>query len=134
MKLLALALLLAAPSAFCQQQQRIPVYFSCTCSDPVGSLYATAFRDLLATSPRYIEGGSPETISPDGNKVHRWHLSVVSEDPSVGQTGEGAAISVVFLIGKDLFVTNYVQACHKDLVPQCAAKTMAFLDKEVHDM
>jgi hypothetical protein len=72
MKVLALMLLLC-PSVFCQQPTRIPVVFDCNCDDAVGSLYATAFRDLLAASPRYIETREAEPINGRdrlGNAIH----------------------------------------------------------------
>src|ERR1700761_7607140 len=38
--------------------RKIPIFFQCTCDDPVGSRIATAVRDLIATSPRYFKSGS----------------------------------------------------------------------------
>ena len=34
---------------------RIRVRFTCTCDNSLSRMYATRFRDLLATNPRYVE-------------------------------------------------------------------------------
>ncbi len=59
--LASLAIILAIMTAkvFAQAPVRkIPIFFQCTCDDPVGSRLATAVRDLIAVSPRYFKSGS----------------------------------------------------------------------------
>ena len=36
------------------------VFFECTCEDVVGAGWATSFRDLIASSPRFTEAQAPE--------------------------------------------------------------------------
>lgn len=120
-----------------QQPKKTPVYFGCTCADPVGALYATAFRDLLASSPRYIEASEAQPVNGrdrTGSPIYtyNWHVSVVSEDPSIGDTGNSAALSIVILVGDSYFNTQYVQSCPRAKVAQCAADTFSELDAAIH--
>jgi hypothetical protein len=65
MKRLAMCLAILAimtAKVFAQAPVRkIPIFFQCTCDDPVGSRTATAVRDLIAISPRYFKSGSEFT-------------------------------------------------------------------------
>jgi hypothetical protein len=129
-KLLLLCLVFTANFAFAQQQHRTPVYFGCTCDDTVGSLYATQFRDLLASSPRYRSVSSTKQGKlADGE--YYWQVSVVTIDPENGDPGHHTAIGVVILIGNAYFVTQYTQFCSRERAADCAANTLADLDKEV---
>jgi hypothetical protein len=73
MRFLALTVLLCFSSlAFCQQSAKTRVVFDCQCEDAVGHLYATAFRDVLATeSVRSVYPGTPTK-----------HLSLVPNGPA----------------------------------------------------
>lgn len=136
MKVLAFAVLLCS-SAFCQQPPKIPVVFHCTCTDAVGALYATSFRDLLASSPRYRSTEDAETTVKlaDGQEVHpmAWQVNVVSVDPTSSELGHASAISFVILIGYSFYVSHTVRWCPLQQVNTCAATSLADLDNTIQD-
>lgn len=118
-------------------EKRTPVVFSCSCDDGVGSLYASAFRDALATSPRYQEGYASSVKGPDGKIAYRnWKVVVVSIDPNSSETSSGAssALSVVYLLGDDIYMNSSVQICGRDRVKSCATRTLATLDDLIHSL
>jgi hypothetical protein len=135
MKALALSVLLylnshASAQAPPTSPSRIPVAFACQCSDPVGALYATAFRDLLASSPRFVE--YPNEMEILNGKVHvNWDISVISVDPSVHSVGNSTALSVVLLVGGTAFITQLAQSCPRAEVKNCAADTLSLLDPQI---
>jgi len=65
-----------------ESHKRIPVFFSCNCADEVGKLYATALRDLLAKSPRYIESASPDLTGGAVDGPPKLSIVVTSIDPT----------------------------------------------------
>jgi hypothetical protein len=65
------------------QTKRVPVKFVCQCKDGTGAMFATAFRDLLASSPRYVEVSDSSEKSPDGKSdIPHWKIDVISIDPT----------------------------------------------------
>jgi hypothetical protein len=109
-------------------QVRIPVKFECNCTDEVGQLYATAFRDLLAKSPRFVadtgfdKGGGAFEGPPS------MLVNVVTLDPF--KDGQASALSVAFLLGNSTYLTHAVRWCPKDRASSCAASTFAELDDQ----
>lgn len=106
--------------------------FICSCSDPVGQLYATAFRDLLATSSRFVletgfdkNGGSPP--APPSILV-----SVVSLDPF--HDGSAAPLSEAYFVGVATFLSHTVSWCPRDRVAHCAESTLASVDDQVQHL
>jgi hypothetical protein len=103
----ALALLCAATvPAHGQSTATTPkaaIYFTCTCEETVGSRLATAFRDLLATSPRFSE--SPTL------KSSIYYVHVVSMDPTEGNPGRNTIYSVVLTVGSNYYVKHWVGQC-----------------------
>lgn len=75
------------------------IYFDCTCGDPIGAKYATAFRDLLASSPRYEEASVSQEKPKAGEKygTYKWTVSVVSV--KADEKGSSTALSLVLEIG-----------------------------------
>lgn len=136
MKVLAFVVLLCS-CASGQQPIRVPVVFRCTCADTVGALYATAFRDLLASSPRYRETQEAETPVKlaDGGAINSmaWQVSVVSLDPTTSDMGHAAAISFVVLIGDSFYVSHTVRWCPRQQVNSCASASFADLDGTIQD-
>ena len=131
-KLGVVMLILSPLSALAQAKMN--VFFTCQCDDPVGSEFATAFRDLLATSPRFQEVSNPETKDENGKvKSLAITVKVVSvDDKSPGSTGGVAtALSTVVLI-RDVYFNQQVQTCGRNVVKECAAATLAFVDKLMH--
>jgi hypothetical protein len=125
----ALLLLLVACSVACHGQStnatpKVAIYFDCQCDDPIASQIATAFRDLLATSPRYSE--SPTV------KSSVYHLEVVSMDPSHGLVGHSTVYSVVLKIGQSFYLTQSVRQCSEEVVNGCVARLLSFVDKSIH--
>src|SRR5437879_8788354 len=59
--------------------RKIPIFFQCTCDDPVGSRIATAVRDLIATSPRYFKSGS-EFNRQGANVFPIWSIRMVNRE------------------------------------------------------
>ena len=55
------------------------VYFYCSCDDQVASQLATAFRDRLATSPRFFQ-------TNDNDDKSAWHVRVTSMDPGANDS------------------------------------------------
>jgi hypothetical protein len=126
-----LALVLSAMSvtAFGQgsnssSPKKIAIFFSCDCDDAVGALMATAFRDMLATSPRFTEAAGVENSA--------YNLSVVSLDPQRGNPGHLSAFSAVLLIGTSFMVTHSVRTCPQAEANSCAANLLSFVDKNIH--
>ena len=119
-------------SAVCHAE-RVKVRFSCDCDDQVGSLYATALRDTLAASPRFIE--TPDESEPGSaeSKGRLYHLviQVVSVDIENPPGGHQAALSVVFTFAGTM-LGQRVQVCGAQSVAHCAASTLASLDKLLH--
>ena len=96
MCLASLAIILAIMTArTCAQApvqapvRKIPIFFQCTCDDPVGSRLATAVRDLIATSPRYFKSGGDFT-QEGANVFPIWSIRVVTRD-----TDENASRSMI---------------------------------------
>ena len=132
MKLLALWLLCF--SSLCLAQKvKTPVVFECTCDDGGGLLYATKFRDALATSPRYTEVSKTKNGATEDGRYY-WTVSVVTIDGD-GENNRGlsSAVSAAIFVGNTIFDGNYVQVCGRDVVTACAQKLLAILDKEVSE-
>jgi hypothetical protein len=106
MRLAILAIMTA--KVFAQAPVRkIPIFFQCTCDDPVGSRIATAIRDLIATSPRYFKSGS-EFNRQGADVVPIWSIRMVTRDTDENATQ--SVIAVVFTRG--LFYESLsVQSC-----------------------
>jgi len=98
MRALVLVILLISWSlSFAQSSSnKTAVFFSCTCSDSVGKLYATAVRDAIAASPRYKEAAVAEEKGANGKTdSYHWAVKAVSLDPSNDNNGVSTVISVV---------------------------------------
>jgi hypothetical protein len=106
---------------------KIPVFFQCTCDDPVGSRIATAVRDLIATSPRYFKSGS-EFTRQGANVFPIWSIRMVTRD-----TDENATRSIIAVaVTKGLFFeTLSVQSCGSLRVKECAEGILADLDRQI---
>ncbi len=114
------------------QAKKSSLYFDCTCDDAVGRLYATAFRDLLASSPRYQSASVAEVDDEKGNVVRRnWNVKVVSLDPARDAEGQRTVLSVVLIWGDLLYVDSLVQTCNKNNVASCVSDTLADLDNDI---
>jgi len=113
-----------------QQTKKTAVVFDCDCTDPVASQYATAVRDLLASSPRYYLANEAEEKGTDGKiSLYNWHLKVVSLDSSIEHDGTATAFSVVLLLGNSLFMSHEIQTCGANRVSYCASTTVSFMDR-----
>jgi hypothetical protein len=127
MKIALWLLTLSAP-AFAQAS-KTPVHFQCQCDDAVGARYATAVRDLIAKSPRYI--AVPDFIVGDTKDGHwNYGIRVISLDPSTNNIGNMSAIAIVITFGP-LFDNTQIQTCYASDIQTCADNTMAFFDKTV---
>jgi hypothetical protein len=131
MKRLAMCLAILAimtAKVFAQAPVRkIPVFFQCTCDDPVGSRIATSIRDLIATSPRYFKSGSE--FSRQGENVFPiWSIRMVTRD-----TDENASRSMIAVaLTRGLFFeTLSVQSCGSLRVKECAEGILADLDRQI---
>lgn len=136
MKTLAVLLLLStnipAPG---QSKKKTEMKFDCTCEDPVGSRFATAFRDLIAASPRYTQTTLSEEPVKIGEKGTRsnWVVSIISLDPNSG-SGAQTAMSVVMTVGDTIFWTHWVQTCGANRVNECASSVFSDVDKEIQKL
>jgi hypothetical protein len=106
---------------------KIPVFFQCTCDDPVGSRIATAIRDLIATSPRYFKSGS-EFSRQGANVFPIWSIRVVTRDTD--ENASRSMIAVAFTRGL-FFETLSVQSCGSLRVKECAEGILADLDRQI---
>ena len=132
--LLALCSVFALEARAQQQPYRQKVFFECTCKDPVGALFATSFRDLLATSPRYAEANEAAERDASGKvKALNWHVVVISIDPSDAQNGRNTAISMVFLLGKDTYLLNRIETFGRSYAQDAARAALAALDNEIQE-
>lgn len=106
---------------------KIPVFFQCTCDDPVGSRIATAVRDLIAVSPRYFKSGSD--FSRQGANVFPiWSIRVVTRDTD--ENASRTMIAVALTRGL-FFETLSVQSCGSLRVKECAEGILADLDRQI---
>lgn len=110
-------------------QVRIPVKFECNCTDEVGQLYATAFRDVLAKSPRFIADAGFQKGGGSSDGPPSILVNVVSLDPF--NQGQASALSIAFLLGNTTYLTHIVRWCPKDRASSCAASTFAEMDDQV---
>ena len=133
MKRLAMCLAIVAimtAKVFAQAPVRkIPIFFQCTCDDPVGSRIATAVRDLIATSPRYFKSGGD--FSQQGANVFPiWSIRMVTRDTDENATR--TMVAVAFTRG--LFYESLsVQSCGSLRVKECAEGILADLDRQITD-
>lgn len=131
---LAMILAIMTVRAFAQAPvqapvRKIPVFFQCTCDDPVGSRLATAIRDLIATSPRYFKSGS-ELIQQGGSVFPVWSIRVVTRDTDENATRSMIAVAVTRGL---FFETLSVQSCGSLRVKECAEGILADLDRQITD-
>jgi hypothetical protein len=108
---------------------KIPIFFSCTCDDLVGSRIATSIRDLIAVSPRYAKAGS-EFTRQGANVFPIWSIRMVTRD--TGENGSQSMIAVAVTRGL-FFETLSVQSCGSLRVKECAEGIMADLDRQITD-
>lgn len=138
-RLLGLMLLCCLPACFnsseakaqtqTQTPAKIPIYFDCECADPVGAQYATSFRDLLASSPRYSLASEAVENDSTGKPIHyHFSIQVVSLDPTANKLGRESVLSVVLLVGTSTYLTQAAQWCPVAEVNTCSARTLSFLD------
>jgi hypothetical protein len=123
-------LLLSATLSSSQETHRLKVVFDCTCNDPVGSLFATAFRDALARSPRYIEGTAAEEKDETG-KVKTLNRRVVAISLDPGEKGINTVLSIVFLVGKDIYISNRVMSFGRSNAENAARDALAGMDDAI---
>jgi|SRR5579872_4325761 len=111
---------------------RTKLYFTCQCDDDVAARFASAFRDILATSPRYVATDEPSETVPGAQypQLH-WHFVVVSLDISNG-SGSSTALSEVLLLRNGFYMTQWVQGCGREKVADCAQTAFASIDKFVN--
>lgn len=128
MKVVVLLVLLCG-TVGAQSAPKIRIMFTCECSDPTGALYATAFRDLLASSPRFRQVFATEEKGTDGKlQSYNWQVRVVSLDPSPNDDGQRTVLSSVLLGGGSYFFTQQVQICGRARASECAQATLSFID------
>jgi hypothetical protein len=111
---------------------RIPVKFECNCADEVGQLYATAFRDILASSPRFVSEVGFDNSGGSSSGPPSMRVNVVSVDPF--NDGQVTAMSIAFILGSTTYLTHVVRWCPKDRANSCAASTFAELDDQVQKL
>jgi hypothetical protein len=109
---------------------KIPVFFQCTCDDPVGSRIATVLRDLIATSPRYFKSGS-EFSRQGANVFPIWSIRVVTRDTD--ENASRSMIAVAFTRGL-FFEALSVQICGSLRVKECAEGILADLDRQITEL
>jgi hypothetical protein len=109
--------------------RKIPIFFQCTCDDPVGSRIATAVRDLIAISPRYFKSGS-EFTRQDANVFPIWSIRIVTRDTDENATRTMIAVAVTRGL---FFETLSVQSCGSLRVKECAEGILADLDRQITD-
>lgn len=132
-KIALLSLLLLTAHAQPQAKAKAKIYVECTCDDPVATLYATALRDAIANSPRYVEAEASESPGKDGKGSDpNWVLSIVSIDDSTSVADVSTALSVVMKVGDNFFLTHWIQVCGRDKVAYCASQTLANFDSKIH--
>jgi hypothetical protein len=131
MKRLAMCLMVLAmmtAKVFAQAPVRkIPIFFQCTCDDPVGARIATAVRDLIATSPRYFKSGGDFT-QQGANVFPIWSIRMVTRDTDENATRSMIAVAVTRGL---LFETISVQSCGSSRVKECAEGILADLDRQI---
>lgn len=110
-------------------QKKSPVYFDCKCDDAVGSSYATAFRDLLAVSPRFRAVDNLDATEG----VYPWSVSVVSVDVSPRNDGDHAAFSVA-LTAHGVLISHIVQSCYIENVHNCAQQALSMVDRYLDEL
>lgn len=133
MALCAVILLFCCCPAVSSQTKHpsVRIVFDCQCQDETGARFATAFRELLAASPRYAEATEAIEQSGGGHVSYQWHLKVVSVDGSANGSGANAALSLVLLRGEDIFISQSVQVCGRLKAEACARSALAKVDDRI---
>lgn len=134
--LLAATVMNAQVSAVSQSAQgsatpnrnKIGIRFVCECDDMTGQTFATAFRDLLATSPRYYETSAVSGIYPDGKERTNLQVKVVSVDITQDNSESSSAIAAVFLIGDTVYLTQIVARFGRHHASEEASVMLSSLD------
>jgi hypothetical protein len=133
----SLVFLFAVPAFTQGKPSKIPIVFSCTCEDVAAAEYASAMRDLLATSPRYREIYKTVELNANGQvTVKHFHILVVSLDPFAGKAaleGNSSVLAVAFVMGDDYFLDLYEETTNLTAAKQSAVNTLASLDKMIAD-
>lgn len=127
MCLAILAVMTAKVFAQAPVVRKTPIFFQCTCDDPVGSRIATAVRDLIATSPRYFKSGGDFT-QQGANVFPIWSIRMVTRDTD--ENASRSMIAVAFTRGL-FFETLSVQSCGSLRVKECAEGILADLDRQI---
>jgi hypothetical protein len=127
---LAIILAIMTAKVFAQAPVRkVPIFFQCTCDDPVGSRIATAVRDLIATSPRYFKSEGDFT-QLGANVFPIWSIRVVTRDTDENASRTMVAVAVTRGL---FFETISVQSCGSSRVKECAEGILADLDRQITD-
>jgi hypothetical protein len=132
MKLAVVLVFLSSIHAFAGPAEKTKVKIDCTCNDAVGARFATALRDVVASSPRYVE--TPLSNEPGKDAPWHWVISIVSVDGELNNPNVSTALSIVILVGDDIFMSQFVQVCGSEKIKDCAAHTFASFDAEVVKM
>lgn len=130
MKTLALLLCLLSSCAFGQTKPKTKIKFVCNCDDKVGTLFATAFRDALAKSPRYEE----TSISQSGSGkdvTYNWVVEGISIDLADPPQGNASAFSIVLKLGNILYFDQWVQTCGTQMIDSCVNTLFASIDRDL---
>jgi hypothetical protein len=109
---------------------RTKIHFECQCNDDAAAHFASAFRDIIATSRRYVMADASSESVP-GQKYPRfnWQLKILSLDTTSDDSGAATALPAVILLGETLYVTQSTQFCGRDKAAECAQTALATLDK-----
>ena len=94
---------------------------------------ATALRDQLAISPRYVEY-DPPADSAASSKIFYWKIQVVSLDPTVGKMGDSSVMAVVFLGAPDFFLNDEIQVCLRNDADECAREVLSSFDDTISNL
>jgi hypothetical protein len=119
----AVLLALAAPCLHAQTAKKTPVRFTCTCDDATGQTFATAFRDLLVTSPRF------SGVSVVDRNTYQ--IRAVTVDASTENNGAVTAIAVVYLLG-ETYLHLSVEMCGRNRASSCASDILASFDQTIN--
>jgi hypothetical protein len=109
------------------------VKFDCSCDDKLGTLYATAFRDLIAKSPRYQE---TQVAQDDGkgtnkNDSYNWFIDIIPMDMTQPADGNASAFSIVLKLGNMFYLDHWAQTRGVNMADICAHTIFSAVDNEL---
>jgi hypothetical protein len=129
----ALILVSGLGSGQSKRPAKVGIIVSCSCDDPVGRLFATSVRDVIARSPRYFLATEKTQKGANGVQIGlNFDLNVITmdSDDKTNPKGNATIVSSVLLID-GTYVDHFLQNCGSTRTEACAKDLLAGFDEDI---